>query len=271
MIVTDSRLADAHSADRGLVFDIQRFSIHDGPGIRTAVFLKGCPLRCTWCSNPESQSRQPELMWNRRDGRSIVVGTWMDVDEVMDVVLRDKDYYEHSGGGMTLSGGEFMLQPEFAASLIEAAHRRGVSVVGETSGLAQPAIFAQLVDLLDIVMMDIKHHDPHRHFEVTRARLPLILQNAAYLTNSRTEHIFRIPLIPGVNDSAEDARGFAHLLAEYGVTQVELVPFHQYGKGKYADLDREYAFDGVASMTGSDAETFQSHLTRLGVTTTISR
>lgn len=264
------REREAHTKNRGLVFDIQRFSIHDGPGIRTAVFLKGCPLRCTWCSNPESQSRQPELMWNRRDERSRVVGEWMDVNEVMSVVLRDKDYYDHSDGGMTLSGGEFMLQPDFAASLIDAARGSGVTVVGETSGSAQPAIFARLVDRLDLVMMDIKHHDPARHLELTRARLPLILQNAAYLTNSRTAHIFRIPVIPGVNDSEADAQGFAHLLAEYGISEVELVPFHQYGKGKYADLGRDYGFEETRSLSGADVEKFQARLARVGVTTTVS-
>ena len=270
MKLTGNRQGEDHTEDRGLVSDIQRFSIHDGPGIRTAVFLKGCPLRCTWCSNPESQSRQPELMWNRRNERSTVVGDWMDVDSVMNVVLRDKDYYEHSDGGMTLSGGEFMLQPDFAASLIDAAHRDGVTVVGETSGLAQPATFAKLVDRLDLVMMDIKHHDPARHFEVTRARLPLILQNAAYLANSRTAHLFRIPVIPTVNDSASDAQGFAHLLAEYGIAEVELVPFHQYGKGKYGDLGRDYEFAQTRSLSGADVETFRARLERLGVKTSVS-
>ena len=268
--MTGNRQGETHTENRGLVFDIQRFSIHDGPGIRTAVFLKGCPLLCTWCSNPESQSRQPELMWSRRDERSTVVGEWMDVDEVMSVVLRDKDYYEHSDGGLTLSGGEFMLQPDFAASLIDAAHRSGVTVVGETSGVAQPATFARLVDRLDLVMMDIKHHDPTRHFELTRGRLPLILQNAAYLTNSRTAHIFRIPVIPGVNDSAADAEGFAQLLKAYGISEVELVPFHQYGKGKYADLGRDYGFDGTPSLSGADVEKFRARLDRVGVNTTVS-
>lgn len=268
--MTGSRQGGTHSENRGLVFDIQRFSIHDGPGIRTTVFLKGCPLRCSWCSNPESQSRQPELMWNRRDERSTVVGDWMDVDDVISVVLRDKDYYEHSDGGMTLSGGEFMLQPDFAASLIDAAHANGVTVVGETAGLAQPATFARLVDRLDLVMMDLKHHDPTRHFELTRARLPLILQNAAYLTNSRTAHIFRIPVIPGVNNSAADAQGFAQLLAEYGISEVELVPFHQYGKGKYADLGRDYSFHATRSLSGADVENFQACLALVGVKTTVS-
>ena len=163
-----------------------------------------------------------------------------------------------------------MLQPDFAASLIEAAHSDGVTVVGETSGLTQPATFARLVDRLDLVMMDIKHHDPTRHFEVTHARLPLILQNAAYLANSRTEHIFRIPVIPGVNDSAADAQGFALLLAEYGISEVELVPFHQDGKGKYADLGRDYGFKATRSLSGADVEEFQARLASVGIKTTVS-
>jgi len=209
-------------------------------------------------------------MWNRRDDRSTVVGDWMTVEEVMAVVLRDKDYYEHSEGGMTLSGGEFMLQPDFATGLIDAAHLNGVTVVGETSGLAQPATFARLVDRLDLVMMDIKHHDPTRHFELTGARLPLILQNAAYLANSRTPHIFRIPVIPKTNDSAADTQSFARLLSEYGISEVELVPFHQYGKGKYADLGRDYEFDKARSLTGADVEKFQARLARQGITTSVS-
>jgi pyruvate formate lyase activating enzyme len=256
--------------DKGLIFDIQRFSIHDGPGIRTAVFLKGCPLRCSWCCNPESQSRQPELMWNRRDERSIVVGDWMTVEDVMGVVLRDKDYYEHSEGGMTLTGGEFMLQPGFAIALIDTAHLNGVTVVGETTGLAQPSTFAKLVDRLDLVMMDIKHYDPTRHFELTGARLPLILQNAAYLANSRTPHIFRIPVIPKTNESASDAQGFGRLLAQYGISEVELVPFHQYGKGKYGDLGRGYEFGQARSLSGADVEKFQARLEHEGITTSVS-
>lgn len=267
-------MADARQTegpdDMGLVFDIQRFSLHDGPGIRTSVFLKGCPLRCSWCSNPESQARQPELMWSRRDKRSVVVGTPMTVEEVMAVVLRDKEYYEHSGGGMTLTGGEFLLQPDFSVRLIDAAHRHGIHVAGETSGLAQPDVFARVVDRLDLVLMDIKHHDPARHAAVTRAQMTLILQNAAYLENSRIPHLFRIPVVPGVNDTPEDADRFAALLDEYGITTVELVPFHQYGKGKYADLDREYDFEHASSLAPQDLDEFRERLGRAGVTSTVN-
>lgn len=264
------RHVDEQPGQKGLVFDVQRFSIHDGPGIRTCVFLKGCPLWCSWCSNPESQARQPESMWNRRDKRSAVVGEWMTVEQVMAVVQRDTDYYEHSGGGMTLSGGEFMLQPEFSASLIDAAHRAGISVVGETSGLVRTTTFATLVDQLDFVMMDLKHHDATRHVQTTGARLPLILQNAAYLARSRTPHLFRIPIVPGVNDSLADADAFARLLAAYDIAEVELVPFHQYGKGKYADLDREYDFAHVPSLTAGDLDGYRRCLRQYGVQTTLS-
>lgn len=268
--MTGNRSAEGQPATRGLVFDIQRFSIHDGPGIRTCVFLKGCPLRCTWCSNPESQGRQPELMWSRRERRSTIIGEWMTAGEVIDIVARDKDYYSHSGGGMTLSGGEFMTQPEFSLELIDAAHRLGISVAGETCGLAQPAVFASLVDKLDLVLMDVKHYDPGRHQEVTHARMPVILANAAYLANSRTAHVFRIPVIPGINDSVEDAEGFADLLDEYGIGEIELVPFHQYGKGKYADLDRDYDFEDASSLSEDDLAPFRDALERAGVTTRIS-
>ncbi len=194
----------------------------------------------------------------------------MTVDEVMALVERDRAYYEHSGGGMTLSGGEFMLQPEFSGALIDAAHERGISVVGETSGLAQTSHFIDLVDRLDYVMMDLKHHDATSHFEATGARQPLIMRNAAYLANSRTQHIFRIPVIPGVNDSLSDADAFARLLKEYGIPEVELVLFHQYGKGKYADLNRQYSFDHAKSLTSSDVAKFRDRLELAGIKTSVN-
>jgi pyruvate formate lyase activating enzyme len=261
----NSALTGSDSELRGLVFDVQRFSIHDGPGIRTCVFLKGCPMRCGWCSNPESQARRPELMWSRKDKRANVVGEWMTVAEVMATVLRDSDYYEHSGGGMTLSGGEFMLQPEFCSGLVDAAHDAGITVVGETAGLVRPGVFAELADKLDLVLMDLKHHDPAKHFQATRARLPLVLQNAAYLVNSRTPHLFRIPVVPGVNDALDDAMAFARLLDSYGVTEVELVPFHQYGKGKYADLDLEYGFADFPSYPPEKLAPYQECLEESGL------
>jgi len=256
--------------DKGLVFDIQRFSIHDGPGIRTSVFFKGCPLRCAWCSNPESQSRLPEPMWSRRDERTITVGQWMTVDQVMAVVMRDHDYYEHSGGGMTLSGGEFMLQPRFAIALIDAAHRAGLTVAGETCGAVRPATFASIVDKMDLVLMDLKQADPATHTEMTGGQLRLVLDNAEYLARSGVDHVFRIPVIPGVNDSQADAEAFARLLDELGGThRVELILFHQLGRGKYADLGRPYAFSKVPSLTQEQAKTYQAHLERCGVIATL--
>lgn len=261
--------ADCPHESRGMVFDIQRFSLHDGPGIRTCVFLKGCPLRCSWCSNPESQSRQPELMWSRREQRTITVGECLSVADVMAVVLRDRKYYQRSGGGLTLTGGEFMLQPEFSEQLIRAAHDEGLTVVGETSGAVQPSTFTRLVDQLDLVMMDLKHHDPIRHVAATRAQLRLVLDNAAYLANSAVPHIFRIPVVPGVNDSPADADAFARLLGSYGIDTVELVAFHQLGKGKYADLDRAYRFADARSLTTADLDGFRARLAEHGVASTV--
>ncbi|MDR2252886.1 MAG: radical SAM protein [Bifidobacteriaceae bacterium] len=253
------------TSELGLIFDIQRFSIDDGPGIRTCVFLKGCPLRCAWCCNPESQYRRPESMWDRASRSPVTVGRWMSAPEVMAVALRDIDYYRHSGGGLTLSGGEFMTQPDFAATLIRLAHEGGLSVVGETSGAAPPAVFNRLADQLDLVLMDIKHHDSTRHRQVTRAPLRLILQNAAYLARSATAHVFRVPVIPGVNDSRDDAKSFAELFSKHGIGSVELLAFHQYGKGKYDDLNREYAFRGVPSLTDDQLLAFRDELILCGI------
>ncbi|MDR1834045.1 MAG: radical SAM protein [Propionibacteriaceae bacterium] len=255
---------------RGTVFDIQRFSIHDGPGIRTCVFLKGCPLRCAWCSNPESQSAKPEPMFSRRDQAQITVGQEMTVSEVLAVVLRDCGYYGHSGGGVTLSGGEFMLQAAFSAALIDQCHAHGLTVVGQTSGAAPAEVFAKLAAKLDLVLMDIKDHDAQRHLEHTRGQLPHILANAAWLAASGVPHLFRIPVVPGLNDTLADADAFAGLLAQLGEREVELIPFHQYGKGKYADLGRDYAFGQAKSLTESDLGPFCSRLESHGLGVSVS-
>ena len=137
----------------GRIFDIQRFSTHDGPGVRTIVFLKGCPLRCRWCCNPESQSYEIQQMKQKSSVKT--VGKDVSVGEVLEEILRDRPYYRRSGGGLTLSGGESLLQPDFAVALLTACHENGINTAMETTGFADPAVIERFIPHLDLFLMDL--------------------------------------------------------------------------------------------------------------------
>lgn len=253
---------------KGCITDIQRFSIHDGPGIRTTVFMKGCNLRCAWCHNPESQLDRPQLMYfeNRcvhcgacfrvcqkrftddctacgkcaaacRHGALEISGKYMTADEVFDVVIRDADYYAVSGGGVTFSGGEPLLQAEFLRETLQRFKTAGLNTAVETAGCVPEAVFEALLPLLDIVFFDIKAMCEETHVKLTGASNRQILANARELMRKAPEKLrFRMPLIPSVNDAelpeiAEFTKCFS----------LELMPYHAAGAGKYKALNRPYA------------------------------
>ena len=171
---------------RGRIFDIQKYSIHDGPGIRTIVFLKGCPLRCRWCCNPESQEREIQTMIT--GGKPKTIGRDVTVGEVMDEVMQDRFYYRRSGGGLTLSGGESLMQPDFASALMQAAHERGINTAMESTGLAPFRVIAEkILPHLDLYLMDIKHTDREKHKFFTGVSNELILENAKKNSRIRAE------------------------------------------------------------------------------------
>ena len=208
---------------KGRIFDIQRYSIHDGNGIRTIVFLKGCVLRCLWCCNPESQKFETETMMV--DGKPKVMGRDVTVEDVMEVVEKDRNYYRKSGGGMTLSGGESLCQPEFAAALLRAAKERGIGTAMESMGCAPYETIAQILPWLDTYLMDIKHMDPEKHRKFTGKRNELMLANARKIAES------------GMTEIAQIAQ-FSDKLC--GVRKIHLLPYHRLGQDKYERLSREY-------------------------------
>ena len=187
----------------GRIFDIQRYSIHDGPGIRTIVFLKGCALRCRWCCNPESQSFDVETMVI--NGKPKVMGKDVTVAEVMETVEKDMPYYLQSNGGLTLSGGECTLQPEFSVGLLKAAKDLGISTAIESMAYAKYEVIETLLPYLDLYLMDIKHMDPQKHKEFTGHDNIRMLENAVRVAHSgQTELIIRVPVIPGFNATDEE-------------------------------------------------------------------
>ncbi len=235
--------------DRGRVFDIQKFSLHDGPGIRTIVFLKGCPMACAWCSNPGSQKlaalavRDPvDAALTSPDSRDYTVG------EVVAICLQDAAFYAESGGGVTLSGGEVLVQHRFATSLLRRLRAEGIHTAVETTGYAAPAVFAKVLAQTDLLIIDVKHHDPAEHRRWTSVGNELPLRNLAAALDVGAEVLVRIPVVPGVNDRLEDAAAFCRLLRPLGVESVQLLPFHQFGERKYELLDWHYRFAGVPAL-----------------------
>lgn len=252
----------------GTIFDIQRFSIHDGPGIRTTVFFKGCNLRCLWCHNPESQSAQPQLMFYKdkcvgcgeckkvcpraftpdcvskgdcvaacRHGAREMSGATGMAESVIDTVLRDKAFYKTSGGGVTLSGGEPLLQPEFALEILKACKESGIHTAVETAGNVSFAVFEKILPFVDLILYDIKGIDPENHKKNTGVSNERILENARALAESGKDILFRMPYIPGYNDTEAPAvADFARSLGK----EVELMAYHEIGMGKYAALGRDY-------------------------------
>lgn len=264
--------------ETGIIFNIQKFCIHDGDGIRTCVFLKGCPLRCIWCHNPESLDKEPLLSFNKQKcslcGRCLeecsarvidnallkidrqkcircgkcsdscfndaneIIGKRVTAAEVFDEVLKDKIFYDASGGGLTLSGGEPSYQPEFALELLRLAKKNGISVTVETCGIGPRYFYEKAADLGATFLFDIKCIDSARHKALTGADNAHILSNLRYLTDRSSDIIIRLPLVPDCNDADEDILKLCEFLteAEGKYRYAEIMPYHTLGIGKSEKL-----------------------------------
>lgn len=268
--------------NKAIVVNMQKYSVHDGPGIRTTVFFKGCPLNCMWCHNPETQSfkRQfmldsekccgcgrcaaacPEkaiLMQNEnpftdmnkcmRCGRCVdfcvngardIAGKEWTMQELMKEIEKDRMFYEQSGGGVTLSGGECMMQIDFLEELIERCNEKGISVVVDTCGHAPYESFQRIKDKVQLFLYDVKLVNSEKHRKYTGQDNSLILENLRRLVEDGAEIKLRIPLIQGINTDDENIRDTISLARELGLHNVNLLPYHDIGKGKYERLNRHY-------------------------------
>ena len=240
---------------RGRIFDIQKFSTHDGPGIRTVVFLKGCILRCRWCCNPESQSYLIQRM--KTENRIKTVGYDTTVGAVMEKVLRDYPYYRRSSGGLTLSGGEALCQTDFVKALLTVAKENGLNTAIETTAcLPFNEMVKPVLPLIDTVLLDIKHINSLKHEEYTGIRNELILQNARKIAESSSARlIIRVPTIPTFNDTEEEIRDIARFAASLpGVDEIHLLPYHRLGYDKYVGLDRPYLMGDIKPPSAEKME-----------------
>jgi pyruvate formate lyase activating enzyme len=299
-------------SERGEVFDIQRFSVHDGPGIRTTIFLKGCPLKCLWCHNPESQRMQPVLSFEReicimcgecvkecsRNAQSIVDGTrviqrelceacgscvntcntnslvlkgqTMTVNEVFREVLRDELLYRKSNGGITISGGEPLMQPAFTYRILERSKEHNLHTAIETCGHTQWNIFKRILEVTDLVIYDVKLMDPIQHKKFVGVGNELILKNLKKVIKKEKEVLVRIPLIPDINDSDDNLRKTAEFLRSLGIDRAEFIPYHEFAGPKYELLGMDYVLRVLKPYTPEQLEQKKQKMDTLGIKTKIS-
>lgn len=249
----------------GRIFDIQKFSVHDGPGIRTIIFLKGCALRCKWCCNPESQKFEIQTMMQA--GKKKTIGRDITVGEVLKEVQKDMPYYRRSGGGMTLSGGEMLCQSDFAYALLRGAKEMAINTAVETTGFASWEKIERMLPYIDTVLMDIKHTDSQKHKAFTTQSNELILENAVKIAEKARKLIIRVPVIPTFNDTEEEIAGIAEFASKLkGVNEINLLPYHRFGKDKYDGLGREYLMGDIPTPTDEHMQKLKAVAERYGLT-----
>jgi choline TMA-lyase-activating enzyme len=305
------------------IFNIQKYSIYDGPGIRTLVFFKGCPLRCRWCSNPEGLERKYQVMFQEElcihCGQCVsvcpvhihyleatagavprhklhrdidckgchacedicpkqalsVVGKDMTISEVLDVVLQDDAFYRNSGGGITLSGGEVTMQPEFAVNLLMECKMAGIHTAIETCGYAKLDSLLQIAQFNDLFLFDIKQIDPEKHYSLTGVRNERILENLTALIQRGHQVKVRMPLIKNLNTDEADIRGAMDFLQPFRQKKnfqgVDLLPYHKLGINKYKQLDKEYSITEDLSLSDADLDRIEGWIADCGLEAKIIR
>jgi pyruvate formate lyase activating enzyme len=238
------------------IFDIKRFAIHDGPGIRTTVFFKGCPLECWWCHNPEGIRGGTELFMEEvtLDGvsfeKEVEVGKWMDVGDLMDELERDRVYMEESGGGISISGGEPLQQPEALFRLLELSKERRIHTTVDTSGYANSDKIQKVSGLANLILFDLKTMNEEKHLKYTGVPGNNILENLERVHHGQADVIVRIPLVRGFNDTDEEMGLMLDFLKGMpGLEAIDLLPYHYYGTHKYKRFNRENRQNGFGTPT----------------------
>lgn len=248
----------------GRIFNIQRFSIHDGPGIRTIVFFKGCPMRCAWCCNPESQRYEIETL--SENGKEKTVGRDVSVSDIMPEILSDITYYRRSGGGVTLSGGEVLCQADFARELLKECKNNGLHTAIESAASLPFSEIEKLLPYLDLYLMDIKHIDSKKHKDFTGKGNELILENAKRISESGVELIVRTPVIPSFNDTKEEILAISKFASSLkGVREHHLLPYHRLGSDKYQGLGRNYSLKEILPPSNEKMEYLKSIAESAGI------
>ncbi len=226
----------------GTIFNLQRYAVHDGPGIRITVFLKGCPLRCWWCHNPESQ-RQTIETFAQGDRQ---IGREMTVDALLREIEKERLFFDESGGGVTFSGGEPLMQPEFLRAALQACRKREIHAALDTSGYAPAEIFDAMIEHVDLFLFDLKLIDDQRHRQYTGVSNAPILRNLRALAQRGKPFWLRLPIIPGITDTEKNLIDMLALLSDITtIEQINLLPYHRIADGKYQRLLMENKMAGI--------------------------
>jgi pyruvate formate lyase activating enzyme len=233
----------------GLIFSVKRYSIHDGPGIRVTFFMKGCPLSCRWCHNPEGISPlienvpKTDRVGEKEFSREEVVGKYYSVDEILNILEKETPFIDQSKGGVTFSGGEPMLQNEFLCEALRACKARGYRTAVDTSGYSSAENYKLIIPFTDLFLFDIKHLDNANHIEFTGVSNQEILENFRMILSSGPDVIVRIPVIPGFNDSPEHLARLKQFIVKtktISMKRIDLLPFHKIGSSKYKRFNLDY-------------------------------
>ena len=292
--------------EKGIIFDIQKAALHDGPGIRTVVFLKGCPLRCRWCCNPESLALNPEIAYDVekcqqchncvqacddnalsvQKGKLVVdydnctvcgkcipecptdalkiFGYETDVETIIREVLKDRNYYENSGGGLTLSGGDPLVQFDFALALLKRAKAEGLNTCLETEGFGEREKFEQLLPVVEHFLFDYKITDDELHRRFTGVSNESILENLDFLVENNADIGLRCIIVPGINDTESHFRAITQLSQKYkAIRQIEIMAYHDYGRNKYKMLGRSYPLN-IEAVSKETATQWLKQLQKMG-------
>ena len=287
---------------KAFIFNKQKYNMYDGPGVRTLIFFKGCPLRCKWCSNPEGLERKYQIMLKptscvscgacvpvcpvgihsiSKDGEHVIdrsidclgcgkcleaclysaltiAGQQCTISELLDYVEEDRAFYDQSGGGVTLGGGEVTSQPEAATNLLMACKQVGINTAIETCGYAKKENLLKIAEFVDMFLFDMKHIDPDRHFELTGVRNEMILENLEELLHRRYNVKIRMPMLKGINDSEDEIRRVIEFLMPYreykNFKGIDLLPYHKLGVNKYNQLGMDYPIEGDPSLDDEDLD-----------------
>jgi pyruvate formate lyase activating enzyme len=239
---------------KGLIFSIRKYSIHDGPGIRVTFFMKGCPLKCRWCHNPEGISQFPEMVKQTNKIGEIEfrkneeVGTFYSVDSILEILDREKVFFEQSKGGITFSGGEPLFQSEFLLEALKGCKENGYHTAVDTSGYSSAENYRLIIPFTDLFLFDIKHLDEAKHIETTEVSNIGILDNYRLLLESGKDIMVRIPVIPGFNDDTDHLERLKHFINSTktgSLKRINLLPFHKTGSSKYKKFNFPYLMEGT--------------------------
>ena len=289
-----------------MIFNVQKYNVYDGPGVRTLVFFKGCPLRCKWCANPEGLEQKYQVMFKRdscidcgacvsvcpvgihtiskelkhevehsidciccrkcedicTESALSIVGTLKTVSEIMKIIEEDHEFYNVSGGGVTLGGGEVLMQPEFAANLLMACKQEGINTAIETCGYTKLESILKVAKFTDLFLFDIKHIDPERHYQLTGVSNEQILKNLKELLHLRYNVKIRMPLLKGINDNQDEIERVIAFLMPFrdykNFKGIDLLPYHKLGVNKYLQLNKEYPIKEDPSLSSDELDMIES-------------